>query len=88
MAGSEYHRQRHRLDAQPPPGYTSAGETPMLPTILGGRVIRVTTEIENPEELLKPKMTGMAKVYRDAHRSPMWRSVGRSLLQRELWSWW
>jgi hypothetical protein len=53
------------------------------------RTIRVVTELENPSGLLKPEMTGHAKIYGDEKR------LGEIATRRfvrffkvEFWSWW
>lgn len=53
------------------------------------RVIRVTTEIDNRDGLLKPDMTGYAKV--EAGERPLITLLGRNLVRAlsvEVWSWW
>jgi len=53
------------------------------------RVIRVTTEIENRDGLLKPEMTGYAKI--EAGERPLISQLGRNLVRAlsvEVWSWW
>lgn len=53
------------------------------------KTIRVTTRIDNPSLLLKPDMTGMAKVYCGQRRliDIMTRRLAR-YLRVEFWSWW
>lgn len=53
------------------------------------RVIRVTTEIDNRDSLLKPDMTGYAKI--EADERPLITLLGRNLVRTlsvEVWSWW
>jgi multidrug resistance efflux pump len=54
-----------------------------------GKVVRVTTEIENPSLLLKPEMTGNAKIYSGKRRLAdlLTRRLAR-YLRVEFWSWW
>lgn len=55
----------------------------------GQRMVRVTTELENPKLLLKPEMTGAAKIY--CGERALWEIVGRRLvrfLKVDFWSWW
>ena len=55
----------------------------------GLRTVRVTTELENPRLLLKPEMSGAAKVY--CGERPLWEIVGRRLVRFfkvDFWSWW
>lgn len=53
------------------------------------KTIRVTTRIENPSMLLKPDMTGMAKVYCGQRRviDILTRRLAR-YVRVEFWSWW
>jgi hypothetical protein len=54
-----------------------------------GRAFRVTTAIENPDLLLRPEMTGSAKIYCGERR--LWDVLTRRLaryLRVEFWSWW
>ncbi len=55
----------------------------------GGKVIRVTTEIENAALLLKSQMTGNAKIYGGKRRlfDLMTRRLAR-YIRVEFWSWW
>ena len=55
----------------------------------GERTVRVTTQVDNPGLLLKPEMTGHAKVYCDKQRliDIMMRRLIR-YLRVEFWSWW
>jgi hypothetical protein len=56
---------------------------------LGGRAIRVITEVENDSRLLKSEMTGNAKIYADQRRffELVTRRVTR-FIRVEFWSWW
>jgi membrane fusion protein, copper/silver efflux system len=58
-------------------------------TGLGGRVVRVMTDIDNKLGLLKPDMTGSAKIYGGSRRifSLAMRRIVRSV-RVEVWSWW
>ena len=58
-------------------------------TGLGGRVVRVMTDIDNKSGLLKPDMTGSAKIYGGSRRifSLATRRIARSV-RVEVWSWW
>jgi multidrug efflux pump subunit AcrA (membrane-fusion protein) len=54
-----------------------------------GKIVRVTTVIDNPDLLLKPEMTGNAKIYCGERR--IFDLVTRRLaryLRVEVWSWW
>jgi multidrug efflux pump subunit AcrA (membrane-fusion protein) len=54
-----------------------------------GKVFRVTTAIDNPDLLLRPGMTGNAKVV--CASRPLFEVVTRRLaryLRVEIWSWW
>jgi hypothetical protein len=54
-----------------------------------GQVLRVTTEIDNPDLLLKPEMTGNAKII--CGKRPVFDLVTRRLaryIRVEFWSWW
>ena len=55
----------------------------------GGKVIRVTTEIENAALLLKSQMTGNAKIYGGKRRlfDLMTRRLAR-YIRVGFWSWW
>jgi putative peptide zinc metalloprotease protein len=56
---------------------------------LGGRAIRVITEVENDSRLLKSEMTGNAKIYADQRR--FFELVTRRFtrfIRVEFWSWW
>jgi Cu(I)/Ag(I) efflux system membrane fusion protein len=56
---------------------------------LNQRLIRVTTEIENIDLLLKPDMTGNAKIEGPAR--PLYALISRrfvNFLRVEFWSWW
>jgi multidrug resistance efflux pump len=55
----------------------------------GRKVVRVTTEIDNPELILKPDMTGNAKIYCGQRRiiELLTRRLVR-YLRVEFWSWW
>jgi len=53
------------------------------------KVFRVTVEIDAPSDILKPEMTGTAKVY--AGTRPIWNLLTRRIahyLRVEFWSWW
>jgi putative peptide zinc metalloprotease protein len=54
-----------------------------------GKVFRVTTTIENPDLLLRPEMTGNAKIYCGARRifDVLTRRLAR-YVRVEFWSWW
>ncbi|HEV8640114.1 MAG TPA: efflux RND transporter periplasmic adaptor subunit, partial [Methylomirabilota bacterium] len=54
-----------------------------------GRVFRVTTALENPDLLLRPEMTGTAKIYCGQRRlfDVLTRRLAR-YLRVEFWSWW
>lgn len=55
----------------------------------GERVVLVTSEIQNPALLLKPEMTGKAKIYCGAQ--PLYQLLTRRLariVRIEFWSWW
>jgi multidrug resistance efflux pump len=54
-----------------------------------GKVLRVTTAIDNPDLLLKPEMTGNAKIYCGKRRlvDLLTRRLAR-YLRVEFWSWW
>ena len=55
----------------------------------GGRMIRVSTEIENASLLLKTQMTGHAKIY--CGQQPLFDLMTRRLaryIRVEFWSWW
>lgn len=54
-----------------------------------GKLVRVRTEIENPSLLLKPEMTGNAKIYSGKRRlfDLLTRRLAR-YLRVEFWSWW
>jgi multidrug resistance efflux pump len=56
---------------------------------LGGRAVRVTTDIDNRSGLLKSEMTGNAKIYCGSRRvfELMTRRVFR-YIRVEFWSWW
>ena len=56
---------------------------------LGGKIVRVTTEIDNTELLLKSQMTGNAKIYSGKQRifDLMTRRLAR-YIRVEFWSWW
>ena len=53
------------------------------------KVVRVTTEIDNAALLLKPEMTGYAKIYSGERRviDILTRRLIR-FLRVEIWSWW
>jgi putative peptide zinc metalloprotease protein len=72
----------------------SASQTPLetiLPGALGSenRAILVTTEIQNQDLLLKPEMTGQAKIFGDERRvvDLITRRLARTV-RVEFWSWW
>ena len=53
-----------------------------------GRVVKVMTQIENPDEMLKTGMTGYAKI--QSARIPLWRVLSMPLVRFakvEIWSW-
>jgi putative peptide zinc metalloprotease protein len=54
-----------------------------------GKVFRVTTVLENPDLLLRPEMTGTAKIYCGERRlfDVLTRRLAR-YLRVEFWSWW
>jgi hypothetical protein len=56
---------------------------------LGGRMIRVMTDIDNRSGLLKPEMTGSAKIYCGTRRvfELATRRIAR-YVRVEFWSWW
>jgi multidrug resistance efflux pump len=59
------------------------------PRGLGGRMIRVMTDIDNRSHLLKPEMTGTAKIYGGSRR--VFELATRRIAQYvrvEFWSWW
>ena len=59
------------------------------PRGFGGRMVRVMTDIDNPSRLLKPEMTGVAKIY--AGRRRMFELATRRIaryVRVEFWSWW
>jgi len=62
-----------------------------LPSSSGqsSKPILITTEIENEASLLKPGMTGMAKIYCGEHRmiDLLTRRLSRTF-RVEFWSWW
>ncbi len=72
---------------------SSSGSQPSLPTIASSgsspRTILITTEIDNSSLLLKPGMTGQAKVYCGERRivDLMTRRLARTV-KVEFWSWW
>lgn len=54
-----------------------------------GKIFRVMTEIDNPDRLLRPEMTGMAKI--SCGSRPLFEVVTRRLaryVRVEFWSWW
>ena len=55
----------------------------------GGRTVLVTTELDNASLLLKPEMTGNAKVYGGERRliELLTRRLAR-YVRVEFWSWW
>jgi putative peptide zinc metalloprotease protein len=59
------------------------------PRGLGGRMIRVMTDIDNRSHLLKPEMTGSAKIYCGTRRvfELAMRRIAR-YVRVEFWSWW
>jgi putative peptide zinc metalloprotease protein len=59
------------------------------PRGLGGRMIRVMTDIDNRSRLLKPEMTGSAKIYCGTRRGfeLATRRIAR-YVRVEFWSWW
>lgn len=88
--------QRVVLKARSYPGTSFYGEvTSIAPTAAtrdearGGRTILVTTEIDNHALLLKPEMTGNAKIYCGQRR--IFDLITRRLVRYirvEFWSWW
>jgi hypothetical protein len=55
----------------------------------GERMVRVRTELENPDLLLKPEMSGRAKIYCGERR--LLDIVGRRVVRFfkvDFWSWW
>jgi multidrug resistance efflux pump len=68
-------------------GKAGAGALPVPDA--GGPTIRVTTEIDNRAGLLKPGMTGMAKIYCGERRivDLVVRRLSRTF-RVEFWSWW
>jgi putative peptide zinc metalloprotease protein len=59
------------------------------PRGLGSRMVRVMTDIDNGSRLLKPEMTGAAKIY--AGRRRMFELATRRIaryVRVEFWSWW
>ena len=59
------------------------------PRGLGGRMVRVMTDIDNRSRLLKPEMTGAAKIY--AGRRRIFELATRRIaryVRVEFWSWW
>jgi multidrug resistance efflux pump len=54
-----------------------------------GQMVRVTTQIDNPDLLLKPEMTGNAKIY--CGYRPIFELLTRRIaryVRVEFWSWW
>jgi hypothetical protein len=52
-------------------------------------MVRATTEIDNPDLLLKPEMTGNAKIYCGSR--PIFELLTRRIaryIRVEFWSWW
>ena len=53
------------------------------------RTVRVTTELENPKLMLKPEMSGQAKIYCGERR--LWEIAARRFVRFfkvDFWSWW
>jgi multidrug resistance efflux pump len=85
-----------RLKAQAYPGETFRGTvTEIAPATAASdkpsaaRIVRVMTEIDNPDGRLKSAMTGFAKIESDDR--PLIVLLGRNLvrsLRAEVWSWW
>jgi multidrug resistance efflux pump len=53
------------------------------------RTVRVTTELQNPRLLLKPEMTGAAKIY--CGERALWEILARRFVRFfkvDFWSWW
>jgi multidrug resistance efflux pump len=78
--------------AQLNPASTSSASTGAPPQSRGSgtpKMVRVTTEIENPSFLLKPEMTGQAKILCGQRRifDLLTRRLARTL-KVEFWSWW
>ncbi len=88
--------QNVTLKARAYPGRTFVGVvTAIAPRAVASKdglnrqMIRVTTEIDNPDLLLKPSMTGNAKIY--AGKRSIFELITRRLvryLRVEFWSWW
>ena len=73
-----------------PPGVNATAAAAPVPVEGGGdRVVLVTTEIENASMLLKPEMTGRAKI--SCGERPVFSVLTRGLarvIRVEFWSWW
>ncbi|OLB50562.1 MAG: hypothetical protein AUH99_09225 [Candidatus Rokubacteria bacterium 13_2_20CM_2_70_11] len=73
-----------------PPGVNATAAAAPVPVEGGGdRVVLVTTEIENGSMLLKPEMTGRAKI--SCGERPVFSVLTRGLarvIRVEFWSWW
>ena len=72
-----------------PDGKASPSKTPVPVEAGGDRVVLVTTEIENGSLLLKPEMTGRAKI--SCGDQPIFHVLTRRLarvIRVEFWSWW
>ena len=88
--------QKVALKARAFPGHTFEGTvTSIAPTVTlpdpvrAERTITVTTELDNPLLLLKPQMTGNARIYAGKRRivELVTRRLSR-YLRVEFWSWW
>ncbi len=79
-----------RTGGVPPSATGAAAAAPPAPVEGGGdRVFLVTTEIENGSMLLKPEMTGRAKI--SCGERPVFSVLTRGLarvIRVEFWSWW
>jgi multidrug resistance efflux pump len=59
------------------------------PSGRGGRIVKVKIELENLEGLLKPEMTGYARIYCGERRAvDLLTRRFRRFLRVEFWSWW
>ncbi|HXF96266.1 MAG TPA: efflux RND transporter periplasmic adaptor subunit [Gemmatimonadales bacterium] len=87
--------QRGDLRLRAYPGRTFTGRvTAIAPAAdsglaLGGRTVRVTIAIPNPDGVLKPQLTGYARIFGGERRALdlLTRRV-RRFLRVEFWSWW
>jgi len=88
--------QRVALKARAHPGASFEGKVVAIAPVAskpedsrGQRTVLVTTEIDNASGLLKPQMSGMAKIYCGERRAL--ELLGRRIvryLRVEVWSWW